>query len=88
MLTAIVVELFEYTVDNIEKVNILVGIQLDLSKAFDCLSHDMILSKLLSPRIRNTTLAWFAAYLEGRQQVVEVAQTTKGVSITTITKKI
>uniref|UniRef100_A0A1B6IB92 Reverse transcriptase domain-containing protein n=1 Tax=Homalodisca liturata TaxID=320908 RepID=A0A1B6IB92_9HEMI len=79
-----IVDLFEHIVDNIEAGNNVVGVQLDLSKAFDCLSHDLIIRKLFHLGIQGTALSWFSAYLEGRRQVVEVTQTIK--RITTISR--
>lgn len=43
---------------------------LDISKAFDSLSHDILLSKLKYYGIRGTVLKWFKSYLEGRKQTV------------------
>ena len=47
-----------------------IGIFMDLSKAFDTLDHDILLRKLQVYGIRGTTLAWFTNYLSGRQQYV------------------
>ena len=45
---------------------------IDLSKAFDTLSHDMMLEKLSSYGIQNGELLWFTDYLFCRQQFVQI----------------
>ena len=43
---------------------------LDLSKAFDCVVHSMLLAKLPYYGIHGSSLAWLTDYLQGRQQRV------------------
>ena len=47
------------------------GIFLDMSKAFDTLNHDILLSKMSHLGIRDTPLQWFKNYLYARCQYVE-----------------
>ena len=47
----------------IETSRFLCGIFLDLSKAFDSVSHKILLSKLAFYGIRGTTYNWFKSYL-------------------------
>jgi hypothetical protein len=44
---------------------------IDLSKAFDTISHDILLDKLHFYGIENTPLTWFRSYLSDRKQYVE-----------------
>jgi hypothetical protein len=47
------------------------GISCDLAKAFDCLNHELLLSKLHFYGIRNMAGQWFKSYLHDRRQKVE-----------------
>jgi len=63
------------------------GIFLDLTKAYDVLSHKVLLSKLHSYGIRGVENLWFESYLSHHKQCVEINTTDKGMCIST-TKEI
>ena len=54
--------------------NKLVGaVLMDLSKAFDCLRHDLLVAKLAAYGFDQNTLKLFHSYLKDRKQVVKVS---------------
>ena len=52
-----------------EKNEFALGLYVDLSKAFDCLDHRILLHKLDHYGIRGTALDWFRSYLSNRRQL-------------------
>jgi len=52
--------------------NYCIGIFLDLKKAFDVCSHDILLKKLRKMGINNNAYTWFKSYLQGRSQRVDI----------------
>ena len=62
-----------YSIDkiicNIENKNHVLGIFIDLSKAFDTISHDKLLYKLENYGIRGTPLSILNSYMKNRQQL-------------------
>jgi len=55
----------------IERNEYAIGIFCDLSKAFDTLNHQILLSKLEHYGIRGRAKQWFSSYLRNRRQFVE-----------------
>lgn len=59
-------------VEALEAREIPLGIFLDLTKAFDCLDHSILITKLELYGIRGTALQWIESYLFGRSQKVMI----------------
>jgi hypothetical protein len=66
------IKVFNFIGDSLNRGNFCIGIFLDLRKAFDTCSHDILLKKLSKLGIRNSTLNWFNSYLSDRSQRVEI----------------
>ena len=65
-------QLTNFVTKEINEKKFVVGIFLDLKKAFDVVSHDILLKKLKHLGINNKSLDWFASYLAGRSQQVDI----------------
>ena len=59
----------------IEQKKYTIGIFLDLSKAFDTVDHNILLSKLEHYGIRGIALEWFKNYLHDSHQIVKYKKT-------------
>lgn len=60
---------------NIDKKNIVVGIFIDLKKAFDTVSHNLLIKKLERIGVKGNALKMFESYLSNRMQVVKIENT-------------
>jgi len=65
-----------YLVDKInqaiDKKEYVIGIFIDLSKAFDTVDHKILLSKLYKYGIRGIAYDWFKSYLKSRKQYIKL----------------
>ena len=69
-----ILEITERILSEFDKGNAALAIFLDLTKAFDTLNHNILLTKLNYYGIQNSTLNWFQSYLSIRQHYVEINQ--------------
>ena len=58
--------------ENLEKSYHTAAVYLDLSKAFDLVSHELLLVRLQDSGVVNNVLAWFRSYLSDRTQSVKI----------------
>lgn len=65
-------EMVDEIISKLENGNPSIGLFLDLSKAFDCVSHDLLLEKLFHCGIRDNQLELIRSFLRGRIQKVKI----------------
>ena len=65
-----IISLVEKITRSLNSRDIVIGIFLDLKKAFDTVDHRIMIRKLYAYGIRGSILNWFISYLEGRSQYV------------------
>lgn len=68
--TLAVFSLVKAIVTNLNNNNLTTGLFFDISKAFDLVSHELLLKKIELVGIRGPALQWIASYLSNRQQRV------------------
>ena len=54
----------------LKKGNNILGVFIDLSKAFDIVDHQTLITKLQYYRIDGTALKWFKSYISNRKQYI------------------
>jgi hypothetical protein len=65
----------EHVQQVLDKQQYVIGICLDLTRAYDVVNHCILLNKLESYGIRGPGKAWFESYLSNRSQFVEITHT-------------
>ena len=64
----VIMQLIDQINDIIENNYFTSGIFIDLSKAFDTVKHQILISKLKNYRMKGKILNWFKSYLESHKQ--------------------
>ena len=62
----------QFIYDNLDRGDLVASFFLDFQKAFDCVSHNILLSKLSTYGIRGITLEWFRSFLTNRKQFTSI----------------
>ena len=68
--TSAVISLTDEILKSFENKEYLVGVFIDLAKAFETVNHSILLGKLKHYGVRGTSLKWFTSYLSNRSQFV------------------
>ena len=68
---------------NIDKGKYNLAVFIDLRKAFDTISHDILLFKLSHYGVIGTELRWFKSYLSNRQQYCSLSDSNSDVALVT-----
>lgn len=73
--TLAVYKFTQYILDAINRKKYAVGLLLDMSKAYDKVSYEILLNKLYETGIRGPPHEWFKSYLKNRSQYTEIQNT-------------
>ena len=65
----------DYILDAMDRKQITTMVLLDFTKAFDSISHSLLLKKLQNFGVSPNALRWFASYLFQRKQQVRIGKT-------------
>lgn len=65
-------ELTEEITNSLDNKKYVVGVFIDLKKAFDTINHDILLKKMERYGIRGVALNWLNSYIRNRQQFVQM----------------
>ena len=80
----VLIRLLEKWREKLDKNFIASAVLMDLSKAFDCIPHDLIIAKLAAYGIERVTLRLIYSYLKGQKQCVKINNTYSDYSEITI----
>ena len=83
--TQALLDLTSHVHDGLEQGKSVLGVFIDLSKAFDTLNFDILLQKLSKYGVCKKSLKWFQSYISGRTQKVALpcGTTSKELEVTT-----
>ena len=70
------IEFIQAIIDSVDKGEKIIGMFLDLSRAFDSVSHSKLIDTLSKLVIAGKELNWFKSYLSQRLQFVEIEHCT------------
>jgi len=59
-------------IDALDEGEVAIGCFIDLSKAFDCVVHSILLKKLAAIGIKDKALSWIHSYLSNRLQITKI----------------
>ena len=65
-----ILQLCDKITDSLSKKEHVIGVFMDLSKAFDTIDHNILIHKLRTYGVRGNALSWFEDYLHDRSQYV------------------
>jgi hypothetical protein len=68
--TSALTEISDYIYNSLDENYYVLGLYLDISKAFDSVSHSILLNKLYHYGVRGNIHCWFQSYLSDRKQFV------------------
>jgi len=74
------IEVVDSIIKYLDDSDTVVGIYLDLQKAFDTVNHEILLAKMKNYGIRGVIYNWFASYLRNRKQFTAIGNNSSAVN--------
>ena len=68
----VLIQTTDSILQNIDKKELTAAVLLDISKAFDSINHDILITKLRDVGLSCSSIEWFKSYLSLRYQVVKI----------------
>ena len=65
-----IIQLVQELMHSFDENKFTLGVFIDLSKAFDTVNHEILITKLENYGVRGSNIKWFSNYLEGRKQFI------------------
>jgi len=78
------IEVLDNIYHHLDRREFIIGIHLDLQKAFDTVNHDILLYKLQNYDVRGIVNQWFKSYLSGRKQITSVRNSYSDIGSVTV----
>ena len=75
------IEVVDSIIKHMANDDIVLGIYLDLQKAFDTVNHDILLSKMYNYGIRGSVYNWFHSYLNNRRQYTTIGNCSSDIKV-------
>lgn len=79
--TDALISAFSKILDNLDRDVPTAAILLDLTRAFECVKHEVLITKLENHGIRGYPLEWLQSFLRGRQQYVQISRSEEAGSV-------
>ena len=71
-----IIQTIDAILEAIDKKQLTDIVLLDMSKAFDCIDHEILITKLQDVGLSPSAIKWFRDYLQSRYQVVKIQNAT------------
>ena len=72
----VLIRLIEEWKENLDNNHVVGGVLMDLSKAFDCIPHDLLIAKLQAYGFQESVIMFIYSYLSNRKQCVRINNTS------------
>ena len=83
----VILELIDQVSNAFDSNSFVLGVFIDLSKAFDIVDHNILLEILIMHEVKGNNLKWFLSYLSNRKQNIEFQNDDKKETTNSLTIK-